>query len=106
MPTYDFDTVQTGNATFPRLCFEDRATDPATPDAGITEVYTKTSNGHLHAQDDAGAVRDVEAIQQTLSADPASPVNGTWWLVDDGGSSVALRFRRGGVTYTLAEVTV
>lgn len=108
MPTYPFDTIQTGNATFPKVLFEEQGSDPTTPASGKQNVYPKTSNGHLHAQDDAGAVRDIEAIQQTLSADPASPVNGSWWLVDDGGSpaSVAIRFRKGGVTYTLAEVTV
>lgn len=96
------------NNPFPSVLFTEQASAPTTPAAGKQRVYAKASDGHFYAVDDAGVVRDVEAIQQTLAADPVSPVNNTWWLVDDGASpsSVALRFRKGGVTYTLAEVTV
>lgn len=105
MPT---STKLGSNNQFPSLLFVEQGSTPTTPDANQQRVYPKTANGHFHAVDDAGAERDLEAIQQTLSADPASPVNGTWWLVDDGGSpaSVALRVRKGGVTYTVAEITV
>ena len=105
MPT---STKLGSNNPFPSLLFVEQGSTPTTPDANQQRVYPKTANGRFHAVDDAGAERDLEAIQQTLSADPASPVNGTWWLVDDGGSpsSIALRVRKGGVTYTVAEITV
>jgi hypothetical protein len=55
----------------------------------------------VHAQDDAGVVRDLEAIQQVLTSDPASPIDGTVWFFDDGGSpaSLSIRWRKAGVTY-------
>lgn len=96
------------NNPFPSVLVVEQASAPTTPAAGRQRLYAKTTDGHFYAVDDAGVERDLEAIQQTLSADPASPVNGTWWLTDDGGSPAAikLRFRKGGTTYTLAEVTV
>ena len=38
-----------------------------------------------------------------VTADPASPVDGTAWLFDDAGSpsNISLRIRKGGVTYDL-----
>lgn len=96
------------NNPFPSVLIVEQGSTPTTPSSGQQRLYAKSSDGHFYAVDDAGAARDLEAIQQTLSADPASPVNGTWWLVDDGGSpaSVALRVRKGGVTYTVAEITI
>lgn len=101
-------TILGSNNPFPSVLIVEQGSTPTTPAAGKQRLYAKSSDGHFYAVDDAGAVRDLEAIQQTLSADPASPVNGTWWLVDDGGSpsSIALRVRKGGVTYTVAEITV
>lgn len=106
--TLPIETENASNNPYPKLILVEQGSTPSTPDAGTQKVFARSSDGHICAEDDASAVRDLEAIQQTLSADPASPVNGTWWLVDDGGSpaSIALRFRKGGVTYTLAEVTV
>lgn len=52
---------------------------------------------------DAARKDYVDAIDvlPVRTADPASPVNGTFWLFDDGGSpaSLSLRWRKGGVTY-------
>lgn len=99
MPTYPFDTIQTGNATFPKLLFEDQSGDPATPDSGKLNLYPK--DGQLHVQDDAGNVRNIEAVQQALTADPSPLVDGMVWYFDDGGSpaSLVLRWRKAGVTY-------
>ena len=106
--TFPINTENASNNPFPKLILVEQGSTPATPAAGQQKVYPKTADGHVYALDDAGVERDLEAVQQTLTADPVSPANNTWWLVDDGGSpaSVALRFRKGGATYTLAEVTV
>lgn len=94
------------NNESPSVLLVEQGSDPTTPDAGQQRVYMKADG--LTAKDDGGTVRNLEVIQQALAADPASPVTGTWWLVDDGGSpaSVALRYRRPGRTVTVAEITV
>ena len=41
-----------------------------------------------------------------LTADPASPTNGTWWAVYTGSAptTVAIKARLGGVTYVIASM--
>ncbi len=41
-----------------------------------------------------------------LTADPASPTNDTWWVVRSGSSptTVSVKARIGGVTYTVASM--
>lgn len=96
------------NNPFPKVILVEQGSTPATPSSGAQKLFLDDTTHQLNRVDENDDVRDIEAIQATLSADPASPKNGTWWVVDDGGSpaSVALRFHKGGVTYTLAEVTV
>jgi hypothetical protein len=42
MPTYDFDTIQTGNATFPKLLLEEQSSDPTTPATGKQNIFAKS----------------------------------------------------------------
>ena len=62
----------------------------------------------LSYQDVNDIVGVINRIADVLTADPASPANDTWWIVRDGGSpqAVKLRVRIGGVSYTLAEITI
>jgi hypothetical protein len=97
------------NVKAPSIRLEEQAAaDVDTPAAGEQREFIDSATHHQSRKDSSGVVVDIEAIGQVLSADPASPVNGQFWITDDGGSpaSVALKFRKGGVTYTLAEVTV
>lgn len=95
------------NNPFPSILIVE-GTKPTAPAAGRQRPYIDSTTHHVSRVDSSDVARDLEAIQATLSADPASPVNGTWWVTDDGGSpaSIALKFRKGGVTYVLAEVTL
>lgn len=106
--SFPINTENVDNNPFPKVILVEQGSAPSAPAAGTQKVYLDSTTHQLTREDSGSAVRDVEAIQATLSEDPASPVNGTWWLRDDGGSpaSIALRFRKGGVTYTLAEVTL
>jgi len=48
-------------------------------------------------------------VNPTLSSDPVSPANGTWWVMKDTGSTpnrLVLKGRDGGVTYEIAAVTL
>lgn len=83
--------------------------DPADldlPAAGEVRLCLDEADGLPKLVDEGGNVTTIGG--QVLSADPASPTDGTFWVTDDGGSPAAikLRFRKGGVSYTLAEVTV
>ncbi len=96
------------NNPFPSELFVEQGSTPASPAAGRQRLFIDSADHHAKRVNSSGVVVDIEAIGQVLSADPASPVNGQFWVTDDGGSpaSIALKFRKGGVTYTLAEVTV
>lgn len=51
----------------------------------------------------------LSGILPVLSADPGAPTNGTAWLLATGTTptrALALRIRDGGVTYTIAEITI
>lgn len=68
MPSYSFDTIQTGNATFPKVLLEEQGSTPTTPNAGKQNVYVRSSDGHLVRQDDGGTVHDLESGATTLDA--------------------------------------
>jgi hypothetical protein len=66
--------------------------------------FTYDDAGNAIKADVKAASLDASFLAGTLpvlSADPASPVNGTMWGFDDGGSpaSLSIRWRKGGVTY-------
>lgn len=107
MPAVD-ETELGSNNPFPKVIFVEQGSTPTTPAAGQQKLFIDSTTHHLNRVDSSSVVVDLEAIGQVLSADPASPVNGTFWVTDDGGSPAAikLRFRKGGISYTLAEVTV
>ena len=97
------------NVRAPSIRLEEQASaDVDTPATDDQRVFIDSTTHHVSRKDAAAVVVDLEAIGQILDADPASPVNGQWWITDDGGTpaSIALKFRKGGVTYTLAEVTL
>ena len=57
----------------------------------------------------AGKTLDIAEGSKILSADPASPLDGTWWVVQSGTSpnmTVAMKFRMFGSTWTLSSVTL
>lgn len=102
-------TLNVDENEFPKLILvEVSAASVPTPPAGEQTLFIDSTTHHLCRKNSSGVVVDLETIRQVLPADPASPVNGQSWITDDGGSpaSIALKFRKGGVTYTLAEVTV
>jgi hypothetical protein len=97
-----------------RLAFTPSPPTPASgPDPGF--VFWDTDLQQLFAWDaglaawvGAGGGGGGGAINAVLTADPASPADDTWWVVRDGASpqGVALRARIGGVTFTIAEITL
>lgn len=85
-------------------------TPPTTPTAG---QRVAASWGAVVAADIIDHEARMTALEGSvgatvLTADPGSPADDTWWVVRDGGSpqAVALKVRIGGVTYTLAEITL
>lgn len=89
---------------------------PPTPSSGPDSGYTfwDTDLQQLFSWDagladwvaaGAGGGGSVNALR---TSDPVSPSNDTWWVVRDGASpeSVAIKARIGGVTFTIAEITL
>jgi hypothetical protein len=63
-----------------------------------------TNANHDHTNSAGGGQLAAAALLGSLpvlTADPGSPVNGTMWGFDDGGTpaNVSIRYRKGGVTY-------
>jgi hypothetical protein len=92
----------------------DRASQPAANAVGVGTLYLvddendiiERSNGATW--DPAFAGTNGDGTFNVLAADPASPVDGTFWVVITGVSPTAtatLKVRTGGVTLTIAEVT-
>lgn len=100
--------IRGSNNPFPSVLLVEQASAPTSPAASRQRLYINSTTHHANRVDASGNVVDIEALGQVLAADPASPVDGQFWITDDGGTpaSIALKFRKGGVTYTLAEVTV
>ncbi len=85
-------------------------TDPGAVTGGTTPARATWANDvRADLLDHESRIGDVEAgANALLTADPASPGDDTWWVVRDNASpeTAALKVRIGGVTYTIASITL
>lgn len=89
----------------------DETTAPSSPSAGHQALFIDPADNHLKRKNSSGTIVDLEEAQAggVRTADPVSPDNDTFWLVRTGASpamNVAVKARIGGVTYTIASITI
>jgi hypothetical protein len=92
-----FDDVETPSV----LVVETAASGLDTPAAGEQRIHIDPTTHHLGRKDASANVVDLEVMQNVGTSSPATPINGTAWFIDDGGTpaTVSVYYRKGGVTY-------
>lgn len=90
--------------------YGDRASQPAAAAENDGCFYRVDDEGNVLEHSDGSDWIPVNfGTGVVLSADPASPVDGQWWMVATGTTptrTVAIKFREGGVTYTFHSITM
>lgn len=74
---------------------------PGAAASGQLNLFADTADAHVKVEDESGNIRDLQVMQEVVSASPATPINGTLWFLDDAGTpaTVSAYYRKGGVTY-------
>jgi hypothetical protein len=92
-----FDDVETPSL----LVVETEASGLDTPAAGEQRIYIDPTTHHVGRKDSSAATKDLEVIQQAVTSNPTSPVNGDVWFFDDGGTpaTLSIRWKKGGTIY-------
>lgn len=109
MPTYDFDTIQTGNATFPKVQIEEQtAASVATPAAGKQNFFIDSADHKIKRKDSGGTVTDLEAagslaLDDVTDVNAPSPADGDVLTYDSGSGDWINAAPGGGGGLTLLE---
>ncbi len=91
------------NNPFPSVLIVETTAAPTSPSTGRQRVYIDATSHRFNRKTSTGGTVDMEFMQAFSTADPATPVNGTLWFFDDGGtpSNLSVRVRKAGVTYEI-----
>ncbi len=89
-----------------RVAFTPNVPSPVSIGNDHLHVWYETDTLKLWVSANGGAWEEVAPkLFRVLAADPGSPTDGDVWI-RDSGTETEIRFQKGGVSYTLAGVTI